>query len=88
VIFKSDTAGWNALYHQIDKALSGDSKYYRQDMTLREVAKRYAANSTRWARNVARQLHVTPDTTLEEFFDIPPRINYAQLWTSNRAPLF
>lgn len=82
VRFRNAAAGWAALYHQIDKALAGDSKFYRQDMTLAQVAKKYAANSRLWARNVARNLGVTPSTTLEEYFDLPPNVR-----TPARAPL-
>lgn len=77
VIFRSDAAGWAALYHQIDKALAGESKFYQQDMTLAQVAKKYAANSRLWARNVAHNLGVTPDTTLQEYFDLAPTVRFS-----------
>ena len=34
VIFRNDAAGYAALYHEIDKILSGESRWYRQEMTL------------------------------------------------------
>ena len=77
VIFKSDAAGWAALDHQIAKALIGESRYYRQDMTLNQVAKWYAGNWQRWAKNVARNLGVTPSTTLEEYFELAPKVRIA-----------
>jgi hypothetical protein len=86
VIFRSDAAGWAALYHQIDKALAGESHFYRQDMTISAVAKRYAANYRLWARNVSRALGVAPSTTLEEFFELPPKVTY-DMWASTRAPV-
>ena len=87
VVFRNDAAGWAALYHQINKALAGESKFYQQDMTLARVAKRYAANSRLWAKNVAHNLGVTPSTTLEEFFELPPRVTY-DMRAFNRAPVF
>ena len=89
VIFRNDAAGWAALYHQIDKALAGESKWYRQDMTLTQVAKKYAANYRLWAKNVAHNLGVTPDTTLQEYFGLAPRVTYERLdlRARNRAPL-
>jgi hypothetical protein len=70
---RNAAAGWAALYHQIDKAISGESKWYRQDMTLYDVGKKYAANSRLWARNVARNLGVAPSTTLQEYFELAPK---------------
>src|SRR5208283_1184150 len=32
VIFKSDDAGWAALYHQIDKMVAGESTHYTVNM--------------------------------------------------------
>jgi hypothetical protein len=89
VKFKNDAAGWAALYHQIDKAIKGESKFYRQDMTLSEVAKKYAANSRIWAKNVAHNLGVTPSTTLQEYFELAPemRLYGFDLRASNRAPV-
>ena len=74
VIFRNDAAGYAALYRQIDKMLTGESKFYTQEMTLRQVGKFYAQNSKRWATNMAKYLGVPPSTTLEEYFELPPRV--------------
>ena len=71
VIFKNDRAGWDAMQSQLDKILSGDSKFYSISMTLRQLAKRYAT-SPLWVKNVAKNLGVTADTTLAEILDVPP----------------
>lgn len=74
VIFRNDAVGYAALYHQIDKMLSGDSKFYTQEMTLLQIGKLYAKNSRLWAKNLAKNLGVSPNTTLEEYFELPPRV--------------
>jgi hypothetical protein len=74
VRFRNDAAGYAALYHQIDKMLTGESKFYRQEMTLQQVGKLYAQNSRRWSTNLAKYLGVPPSTTLEEYFGLPPRV--------------
>jgi hypothetical protein len=40
-------------------------------MTLRQLAKLYAT-SPLWVKNVAKNLGVTPNTTLAEILDVPP----------------
>jgi len=74
VRFRNGAAGYSALYHQIDKMLSGESKFYTQDMTLLQIGKLYAKNYRLWAKNLAKNLGVKPNTTLEEYFDLPPRV--------------
>jgi hypothetical protein len=69
VIFRNDAAGYAALYHQIDKILTGESKLYTKNMTLLQMGKLYAQNSRLWAKNLAHNLGVPVTTTLKEFFD-------------------
>lgn len=76
VIFRNNQCGWWALYHQVDKIMTGDSRFYTPQMTLTDVAHRYAGNWRRWAQNVAHNLGVPPSTTLQEFFDRPPQVTY------------
>lgn len=83
VIFKTDRAGWTALQDQIRKVLAGESHFYTVDMTIRQLARRYATNYKLWAKNVAGILVVPPSMTLQEYFEIPPRV----LFTENRCPL-
>ena len=70
--FRTDTDGWAALIHQIEKITSGESKYYSVNMALQEIGNYYARNSRVWAKNVAHNLGVTPDTYLFEVLDVPP----------------
>ena len=74
VRFVNDAAGYAALLQQIDKILAGESRWYKQDMTLQQMGKFYAQNSRLWAKNLARNLGVSPSTTLQEYFEIAPRI--------------
>lgn len=66
--FATPAEGWAALYRQVLLMLTGESRFYRPDMTLAEIARIYTgeAEYMNWARNVARQLGVTPETRLIE----------------------
>jgi len=83
VKFKNDAAGWAALEHQIEKMIDGSSGKFTQNMPIWQIAKIYASDYRTWAKNVAKQLKVTPSTTPEEYFDLPPRVVYKrnrELW--------
>jgi hypothetical protein len=67
VIFANDAAGWNALYHQISKMITGESRHYSPSMTINQIAKRYAGNWRQWGRNVSHNLGVSSTTTLGSF---------------------
>ena len=71
VVFKSDAAGWDALKDQIAKMVDGRSKHFNPNMTLTQVAKRYAGNWRPWVKIVSRELGVTPSTTLAEILSAP-----------------
>src|ERR1017187_634649 len=47
VKFRSEAEGWEALRHQIEKIVAGDSRY-TVNMTLREISKGYAGNHRVW----------------------------------------
>ena len=66
--FPTPEDGWNALYRQVTMMFTGESRYYRPDMTIAEIARIYTGESTymNWASNVARFLGVTPETRLIE----------------------
>jgi len=69
VIFANDAAGWNALYHQINKMISGESRHYSPQMTINQIARFYAGNWRQWARNVSHNLGVPSTTTLAEVLE-------------------
>jgi hypothetical protein len=86
-VFKSDQWGWAALEAQIQKVIDGSSTKYTADMTIAQVARVYAENWRYWGTTVARLLHVTPETTVAEFFGLPPRVRaYEQspVWMRER----
>jgi len=71
VVFKSDAAGWAALKDQIAKMVDGRSKHFNPNMTLQQVARKYAGNWRPWVKIVSRELGVTPSTTLAEILVAP-----------------
>ena len=60
--------GWDALYRQVTLMLTGESRWYKPEMTIAEVARIYTGEASYmdWARNVASILGVTPDTRLRD----------------------
>ena len=72
-IFKTDHAGWAALEGQIEKIITGASRFYTVNMTLAQISRSYATSSI-WVKNVAKNLGVTPDTSLFEILDVAPAI--------------
>ena len=70
VIFKSDKAGWEALRHQIEKIMAGESRY-NVNLTLKQLGRRYAESGI-WPRVVAKYLGVEPSAYLWEILDVPP----------------
>ncbi len=71
--FRNARAGFAALEHQLEKIADGSSTRYNVNMTLAQVGKTYACD-TRWAKNVAKTLGVTPQTQLWEVLGVPPVI--------------
>ena len=67
--FRDDAAGWSALYQQIEKMMSGSSKHYEPEMSLRQIARLYAGNSRVWLCNVTKALRVNPDAPLMAYFE-------------------
>lgn len=74
VRFKNDAAGWLALEQQIEKIARGESKHYNVNMTLQQVAHKYAGNWQVWSNNVAHNLNTTPKATLSEVLELPPTV--------------
>jgi hypothetical protein len=56
-VFASDAEGWSKLYRQLNLIVTRQSRVYRPEMTILEMAQRWTATvseQTAWARNVAR----------------------------------
>jgi hypothetical protein len=66
--FASKEAGWQALYLKISNIVAGRSTTYSPDMTWRQIAQKYAGNSSAWVNNVANALGVSPDSRFSDFF--------------------
>jgi hypothetical protein len=67
VIFRTDADGWNALREQIRKIVDGRSKHYTADMTIAQMARRYAARSHNWTVMVTKKLGVPASTRLRDY---------------------
>ena len=68
IVFYTDAYGWAALRDQIAKMMDGRSSHYNQDMTLEQVARMYAARWRPWVVIVSRELGVSPQVTLRQYF--------------------
>jgi hypothetical protein len=66
--YSTPEEGWQALYRQVLLMLTGESRFYKPEMTIAEIARIYTgeAQFMNWARNVSRVLGVTPDTRLRD----------------------
>jgi hypothetical protein len=68
IVFYTDAYGWAALRDQIAKMVDGRSDRYNPDMTLTQVARKYAARWRPWVAIICRELNVSPQTTLRQYF--------------------
>lgn len=71
VIFKNDAAGFAALNSLLLKMASGESRFYGTDMTVLKMAKIYATGWRLWAKNVTKNLGISPSITLKAYFFAP-----------------
>ena len=62
--FATIADGWEALHRQLQLIVDGRSRVYTLDMTIAQMAAKYAEGSTQWAANVSRRLGVGDSTTL------------------------
>lgn len=70
-VFPSASAGWDALYKQVERILTGLSPYYSLDMNIYQVAQVYTGgdNPEAWAVVVAGAMGITPTTTIREYME-------------------
>lgn len=69
-ILKDDATGWGLLYGKIGRIFDGQSRVYNVNMTIERFAQSYAGDWMNWSRNVAAQLGVTPQTTIQEWLNL------------------
>jgi hypothetical protein len=62
-IFATDEDGWRALYKKVRRMLDGASRTYSLELTIMEVAIKWAGSAA-WAENVAREMGVDTRTTM------------------------
>jgi hypothetical protein len=71
--FETPEIGWAALRHQVCLMLTGTSRFYASDDSLRAVGIKYAAGDLNWGLNVASHLRLSPHATLAELSRGLPR---------------
>jgi hypothetical protein len=89
IVFKNDEAGKAALRECIIKMTDGRSNYFNPNMTLNQVARRYAENWRPWVKTVSKELGVPATTTLRTYFETdvaPPTLGFRPLPAENPAP--
>jgi len=66
--FDTVAQGWDALYRQVERMLTGNSRYYSPEMTIAQIAQIYTgeAHYMNWANNVANALGVSVNTPLKD----------------------
>lgn len=69
--FRSNRAGWSALYHQLFKIRAGESSVYSVEMTLAQFGNVYACGHRIWAKNVSKILGVPLSSKIAEILDTP-----------------
>lgn len=78
--YRNDADGFAALRAQLLRIVQGTSRAYTLDMSIRQMARRYATAAA-WPRNVARILHTSETTTLRAWLcggdlDQPPVLEF------------
>jgi len=89
IVFKDDEAGKAALRDYIFRMMDGRSAHFNANLTLNQVARRYAQNWRSWVRVVSGELGVPPTTTLRAYFqaDAVPALSFRPLSAANPKPL-
>jgi len=90
IVFKDDEAGKAALRDHILQMMDGRSGHFHPNMTLNQVARRYAQNWRPWVRIVSKELGVPPTTTLRAYFHdgaVLSEVSYRPSSAANPRPL-
>jgi hypothetical protein len=66
IVFPNERMGWDALKHQVNLMITGKSNVYDPSDSILDVARKYAEGDLNWARNVARNLGISPSCKLGE----------------------
>ena len=65
-IFLNAILGWQQLYKQVERMLSGKDDLYPATMTLAEAGLKYSGGDPNWSKNVAAALGVAESITLAD----------------------
>jgi hypothetical protein len=96
IVYRNDVDGWNALRRQVELILTDASGVYDSQMTLRQIAQKYASTSTateqlNWAINVASKLGIDIDTPVSNLIattattiGLGVLLVFAALWYFNK----
>jgi hypothetical protein len=66
IVFPNERMGWDALKHQVELMVTGNSGVYHLSDSILDVARKYADGDLNWGKNIARQLGISPLCTLGE----------------------
>jgi hypothetical protein len=72
IVFPTERMGWDALKHQVQLMVTGNSSIYDPSDSILDVAKKYADGDRNWGKNIARKLGISPSCTLGEIAGARP----------------
>jgi hypothetical protein len=61
--FPDDQTGWQWLYDKVSNIVNGQSSVYGQDMSIEQIAQKWAGDWENWSTNVGSALKVDPTQT-------------------------
>jgi hypothetical protein len=64
-----DETGWQKLRDKLRRIFSGKSTTYSPNMTITEMAQKYAGDWQNWSNNVSADLGVSPDTRISDWLE-------------------
>lgn len=65
-----DFTGWQLLYTKLRRIFTGQSSIYNVDMTIEQMAMKYAGDWRNWANNVAYALGIPTTMTIREWLSL------------------
>lgn len=65
--FPDAVTGWSWLYNKINNIVRGKSSVYNPDMSWNEIGTKWAGNAATWSANVANNLGVDADSSLNDY---------------------
>ena len=75
IVFPTERMGWDALKHQVELMVTGNSSIYDPSDSILDVAKKYADGDLNWGKTIARTLGISPSCTLGEIAGARPNFS-------------